>query len=499
MNLKNYVFKFSICLLVISLFCTSIKAATLYLKPNAAQGKDAGLAISGANANYGTHPEFGATGWTCGGNPCYSRDLIQFDLSSIPAGSIINSASLSLYANPTPLNGNGTAMQGNNRATLRRVTSNWDEMTVTWNTMPTFTTQNQVILPQSTSPFQNYTSIDVKTLVQDMVDNPLGSFGFIIKLMDESPYSSMLFASSDYSDPTKWPEITIDYTPVQLTCNTYRANENNGKDAYLSSSAPAVNYGNHEELAGDAWTCAGNPCFGRGLIYFDISAIPSNAIVQSAALSLYANPAPLNGNGIAMQGGNQAELMRVTSPWLESTVTWNNAPSYTTQNKVIIPQSTSSFQDYPNMDVTVLVQDMVSNPSNSYGFFLKLVNEVFYSSMIFASTDYPNSNKHPSLEICYFLPTGIDQLAVANSRVDVYPNPFSSILNFEFQLKESSDITVFITDVTGRRLYSKDYPQLSSGRQALSANLESSGLTAGIYILNVVGNNFHATEKLIRE
>ncbi|MBK6839656.1 MAG: DNRLRE domain-containing protein [Bacteroidetes bacterium] len=65
---------------------------------------------------------------------------------------------------------------------------------------------------------------------------------------------------------------------------------------------------------------------------------------------------------------------------MENTVTWNNQPSTTTTDEVILAQSTSGTQDYTNMDVTPIVQEMVSDQAMNYGFVLKLTNETFYAS-----------------------------------------------------------------------------------------------------------------------
>jgi hypothetical protein len=50
-------------------------------------------------------PEIGGAAWT-DGSVVGMRAALKFDLSSIPSDAIINSATLSLYSNPTPLNGN---------------------------------------------------------------------------------------------------------------------------------------------------------------------------------------------------------------------------------------------------------------------------------------------------------------------------------------------------------------------------------------------------------
>lgn len=185
---------------------------TLTLQPDGSTGVDAFLAQGDPNGNYGNHPEYAAIAWTCGGSQCLARNVIQFDLSSIPSNATITSAKLSLYSNPTPSNGNGTAMQGNNASYLQRVTSSWSETTVTWNNQPTTTTTNQVMLAQSTSSSQDYLDIDVKALVQDMVTNPATSHGFMIKLVNESYYASMIFASTDYTNPSVRPKLVVTYT-----------------------------------------------------------------------------------------------------------------------------------------------------------------------------------------------------------------------------------------------------------------------------------------------
>ena len=264
---------------------TTAQNVVLTLKPNAADGKDAYLSSFGPNTNYGSHTELSGDAWTCNSQPCYARGLIQFDFSSIPAGSVINSASLSLFANPSPVNGGGIAMQGQNASILQRVTTAWDEMSITWNDQPATVSQNEVSLAQSTTAFEDYPGIDVKLLVQDMVNDPYNSFGFMLRLVNEVHYSSMIFATSDFSDNTKWPEITIDFTPPQSTCNDYYMGEGTGMDAFLASSEPLRNFIAHPELSGDAWTCGAAPCFGRGVFYFNLSQIPQNAIVQSAKLS----------------------------------------------------------------------------------------------------------------------------------------------------------------------------------------------------------------------
>ncbi|MCP4125349.1 MAG: DNRLRE domain-containing protein [Bacteroidetes bacterium] len=136
-----------------------------------------------------------------------------------------------------------------------------------------------------------------------------------------------------------------------------------------------TNYGDFEGLTAQAQTTNSNPVQYRGLLQFDLSSIESGSTILNAKLSLYYNP-----NSVHMQssqsGSNACYLQRVISNWDQSTVTWNTQPSITTTNQVTLPQSSSSTQDYPDINVTQLVQDMVDNPAEGQGFLLRLITEV---------------------------------------------------------------------------------------------------------------------------
>jgi hypothetical protein len=184
---------------------------TLTLQPNSNSGKDAVLSDIEFLTNYGSHPEITALAWTCGGSPCLLRSLLEFDLSTIPEGSTIKNAKLSLYSWTSGANGSHSTQGGSNQSLLQRVTSNWSEDVVNWNTQPSVTTTNQVTLPASSSTIQHYTDIDVADLVQDMIDDPDNSFGFLFRQMTEQSTRKMVFASSDHTDSGLHPKLVIEY------------------------------------------------------------------------------------------------------------------------------------------------------------------------------------------------------------------------------------------------------------------------------------------------
>jgi len=172
-----------------------------------------------------------------------------------------------------------------------------------------------------------------------------------------------------------------------------------GKDALINTIVPNVNYENTEVFKCMAWTHSGVPGTNRALIAFDLSFIPSTSFILQASFNLYF--ATFEPTYVPHTGENASYLLRITSPWEEDEVTWNNQPMTTMEDLVVLPQSTYPEQDYTDIDITNLVQLMVSDPEHNYGLMLRLITEEYYRCLMFASGDYLNSNLWPKLEIIY--------------------------------------------------------------------------------------------------
>jgi hypothetical protein len=172
-----------------------------------------------------------------------------------------------------------------------------------------------------------------------------------------------------------------------------------GKDAVFSAIVPDNNYETLEDIHLYAWTHSGITTVNRVVIDFDLSSIPADARIDSAYLSLYFNVT--SGYGDEHVGDNSFIIQRIITDWDESTVTWNTQPTPTPANQATINGATQPYQNFPEMDITALIQDYTSDPDNSYGMFLKLVNEAPYQILLFSSSDHPNENIRPKLEVYY--------------------------------------------------------------------------------------------------
>jgi hypothetical protein len=151
--------------------------------------------------------------WTVNSIPITIRELIKFDLSSIPANATIVSANLYLYSYPAPtVNGNFVdANYGtNNTLLIQQVVANWNPATLKWSNQPATTTTNQIIAA-STTQSQLDLNLDVKNMVTSMVSGS-ANYGFMLKLQNENIYTSRIFVSSyNTTHTTKRPKLVVVY------------------------------------------------------------------------------------------------------------------------------------------------------------------------------------------------------------------------------------------------------------------------------------------------
>lgn len=147
------------------------------------------------------------------------------------------------------------------------------------------------------------------------------------------------------------------------------------------------------------WTYSGALAIKRGYIDLNIPTIPQNATVDSAKLFLFFNPTESTESFYTHYGNNNLQIERVIENWEPGSISWNNQPATSDDNIVMIPQKDSINQDY-QIDVTPLVQDMISSPEESFGFLIRNQDERdYYRGSLFASGYHANEALHPQLTI----------------------------------------------------------------------------------------------------
>jgi hypothetical protein len=149
-----------------------------------------------------TEPDtnFGSTSYTSS----YDRFIIQFNLPAEVMGKKIISAEMSFYVYSVDAGDAGTQLD------LFRVTRQWDEDSVTWNTPWTTAggdigeSVGQVTVEDIDHAY--LTPVDITGTVQQWVDGNVSNYGLIL---DKGPDVGMAIKASEYASP---PYLSITYT-----------------------------------------------------------------------------------------------------------------------------------------------------------------------------------------------------------------------------------------------------------------------------------------------
>lgn len=130
--------------------------------------------------------------------------LIQFDVSAIPTGATINSATLSLSeGDRIYAHGSGGALDF---FELSNVTESWDELTVNGDTMPSYD------LPVVTIAADPNPSASIGFYVDEWVNGGVNNFGLFIQ--NTGFNHSGNFVSREGSVVADRPSLIVDFTPI---------------------------------------------------------------------------------------------------------------------------------------------------------------------------------------------------------------------------------------------------------------------------------------------
>jgi hypothetical protein len=178
-------------------------------------------------------------------------------------------------------------------------------------------------------------------------------------------------------------------------------------DAYVLSSVPDMNFGNEYSIK--VMTAA--PSLLEPLerwsswsyLSFDLSNIPTDVIVHSAVLRLYASDNDVIGT---VPLPRIYDLYQITSAWEESTITWNNKPSVAASPSSDTP--ISDIYTYYYWDITSLVRGWISGSTPNYGVMLRdretLTEPVSLVEFSFVSRDWSGHEEAPRLVVVYSPP-----------------------------------------------------------------------------------------------
>lgn len=187
-------------------------------------------------------------------------------------------------------------------------------------------------------------------------------------------------------------------------------------DTMIINVTPTTNYGTNAILAIGDPSGAANAAY-RTLVKFDLSSIPANARILSAALELNEYSA----SDTAGVGSWAANVYGVLKNWVESQATWNN---YSTGNAwavaglgagdvtVVLDSITldgtaaAGFVTWNGSGIADAVQAWVDGSVSNYGFAIiapsaEIQGAAPLAANLFRSNDYGTAGDRPKLTVTY--------------------------------------------------------------------------------------------------
>lgn len=344
------------------------------------------------------------------------RALYQFDISALPADAVITSASLKLYSIAV-----GTA---NTTVRAHRVTSNWDEGAAcaaagasNWTQRLTAgsnwtlaggdydPTASATLTGVSTA--NQFYSFTITSLVQAWENGTVANNGLI--LLNDLGFLGVSWTSKEWTTVSQRPALIINYTSAS-TQSTFSP----AVDNVISQSTPSTNYGS----ALNTTISGGINLIQRPIMRFDLSAIPTNATVTSAAL-------------IWIKSGGDASIVNVsahqiTNPWTETGSIWTQrqaATNWTTAGGDFNATAAATVAIGNNgtytYSIPTLVQNWINNPATNYGLLMKQVSETSGGEKYFHSKEVTDATLRPSLIVTYTTPSGSITKSIAIGSDDV--------------------------------------------------------------------------------
>jgi len=394
------------------------------LKPSNATIRDTFLDSTQVDSNYGTNIRMKVRSISS----INYRPMLYFDLSMIPTGSTVRSATLYLY-----MDNYSHQPDVSPRVSIYKVKLDWAEMEATWNKRTNTTSWNTAGCQSSAdrdmsesasrviSTVSTWYDWDVSSLVQGWISSPASNRGMI--LISDIGREVRFYASNDV-DVRFHPHLRLEYiasgspaptsTPTGVTPGitpivTPAPVEIRGasQDTYINKLDPSKNFENRPMLVRGSGEK-------RALLNFDVSAIPSSAQVTSATLRLAAT----NYNDGKTNLVLNVEAYLVKRGWLANQATWlqaSDAVSWGQAGCSAVPAdrlgayasstvvqkisgTTIAEMVFYDWNVTSIVQDWVRNPTNYAGLLL-MAQDANYREVSFYDTAYSVAAYRPLLRV----------------------------------------------------------------------------------------------------
>jgi hypothetical protein len=263
-------------------------------------------------------------------------------------------------------------------------------------------------------------------------------------------------------------------------------------DTRVDSSVPTKGYGSSTYLRVKSFSTTS--ATHHSYLKFNVTGLTGT--VQSAKIRLYVTDESVDGGSIFTVSNN---YLGTTTPWTESGVTWNNAP--TIGGTPLDQKGAVALNTWVEFDVTPAIS---GNGIYSFGLTSGSTNSAQYSSteganlpelvVLVNSAAVPSANLAPSTVVGNTTPRAF---ALRQN----HPNPFGVRTSIRFELPRPGKVRLTVYDVLGRLIRTVVDGHLPAGEHEVPWDARDNGgslVSSGVYLVRIEAEGFTSTRKLLR-
>ncbi len=188
-----------------------------------------------------------------------------------------------------------------------------------------------------------------------------------------------------------WP---FTWAPDQTL--TIQPDVNASKDAPVFQNHPDTNYNDNELVVSQHIAYKQS----RSYLQFNLSSIPSGAVIIGARLELYYYDSDVLSTDASFG------IYKVTGDWNASTITWTNQPTYATAAAATVAVPAGATSDFIYWNIIDLAKGWCNGSITNNGLVLASTDETSTNGeRFFFSSVATNASQRPMLEIIYFNPS----------------------------------------------------------------------------------------------
>jgi|GEM_PF-4543749 len=425
------------------------------------------------NSPLGNYAAMNAGAWTYDGDRGVNRAYLDFNWDSLPQGAEVQKAELLLFGfskngNPAHIN------SGENQFTIQRITANWQEATLTWNNKPNVTDASEVVINDPfTDKYQNY-KVDVTDLVKIILQNQSSSFGFQIKVLNETPYRMLWFATKENAATELHPQLVITYkAPIVSDLITLAIDPS----SYCAGDTVFVPFQTKVAFSSrNTFTAMISDANGSFDLPQVIGSLDQGSAIDEKITLIAVLPNDLVA-GSQYRVRVTASLPQMVGSSSETKLTIKpspTVPNITRNGKLLVSSASSGNQWYDENGIIPGAVDRSFLPARAGNYYV-------------VTTQGGCSAKSN-----VFTYTGRNENAFTNSSIRVYPNPAREQVTIHSSPWVTEQIRLRLTDLSGR-LVKEGSLDSEEGMLSLS------GVSAGYYLLTFINAQGQHTVKLMVE